>query len=102
MLMRTNGSLTQRGRQLRTLVGVAALAAALLLAPRAFADEPVSAGSLGYDTYTVASGETLWTIADGLTAVEGDVAATVRAIMELNEMDSATVAAGEQIVVPLG
>lgn len=102
MLMRDNGSLTQKGRLLRTFIGVAALATALLLAPRAFADDSApAAGSLGYDTYTVASGETLWQIADSLTPTEGSIAETVQAIMELNDMNSAAIVAGEQIIIPL-
>ena len=102
MLMRHNGSLTQKGRLLRTLVGVGALAIALALTPHAFAsDQDATPGSLGHDTYTVAAGETLWQIADSLTPVEGRVAVTVEAIMELNGMDSAAIAAGEQIIVPL-
>ncbi len=113
MLMQSDGTLTQRGRLLRTAVGLAAAVSVVVFGPQAFADDapgagapssfavPDAASSAGeFDTYTVAQGETLWTIADAVSGPEHNVQDTVRAIMELNAMSSAFVVPGDQILVP--
>ncbi|WP_346427778.1 LysM peptidoglycan-binding domain-containing protein [Bifidobacterium sp. CP2] len=52
-------------------------------------------------SYTVQPGQTLWTYAEMVTPEGGDVSATVDELMELNDLDSASVQAGQRIVVPV-
>ena len=113
MLMQANGSLTQQGRLLRTFVGLAVAVSAVVFGPQAFADDAPGAGLAvdtaassafapagEFDTYTVAQGETLWAIAVAVSGPEHNAQDTVRAIMELNAMSSASVLPGDQILVP--
>jgi nucleoid-associated protein YgaU len=92
--------LTPRGR--RVVSGIAALiaGAALLTGGRAVAESPTPAVSV--DSYTVGSGETLWSIASAFTAPGEDVRDTVDEIAELNGMAGSGLVAGDQILVPVG
>ncbi len=92
-----------RARRARTgrVVAVATLLiGAAVFGPQAIASQDAGAG-VAVDTYTVASGETLWGIAAGLTPVGADVRDTLAQIQQLNEREHADLAAGEQIVVPV-
>ncbi len=106
MLMRRDGSLNQRGRLLRTVAGLAVLAAALVYAPQAAAgagNEPASdppAAQAVFDTHTVVPGETLWDIALREAPAGADPQVAVQAIMDFNGMDSSALRAGEQILLP--
>ena len=61
-------------------------------------DLPTKANS--YVTVTVANGESIWSIARSLNS-DGDVRALVDQIVTVNSLDSADVAAGTKIRVPL-
>jgi len=61
-------------------------------------DLPTKANS--YVTVTVANGESIWSIARSLNS-DGDVRALVDQIVKVNSLDSADVAAGTKIRVPL-
>ena len=61
-------------------------------------DLPTKANS--YVTVTVANGESIWSIARSLNS-DGDVRALVDQIVKANSLDSADVAAGTKIRVPL-
>ncbi len=90
----------RRARTGRVVALAIALVVAAIVGPQAFASS--GAGEAApVDTYTVASGETLWAIAAGLTAEGGDVRDTVAAIQQLNAMSGSSLQAGEQIFVPL-
>lgn len=91
--------LTRRGRLLLTLLLTLVLAGALgsvRLKGHASAttDGPVAS------FVTVSSGQTLWQIA-GAVAPGQDRRATVARIIELNDLRSARIAAGQQLAVPI-
>lgn len=80
------------------LIG-AVLAVLAAVAPGAIAgDEPGVAGA--YDTYTVAQGESLWSIASSLTGPGEQVRETMSQLQSLNAMSGSTLRAGEQIAIP--
>jgi len=91
-------ALTTRGRRALGLLGLVLIAATVLLGGRAVAGAP--AEPIAVDTYTVSSGETLWAIAAAYTAPHEDVRDTVAKLVELNGRASASLRAGEQILVP--
>jgi len=91
-------ALTTRGRRALGLVGLALIVVVVLLGGRAVADSP--AEPIAVDTYTVSDGETLWAIAAAYTAPHEDVRDTVAELVELNGRASASLRAGEQILVP--
>jgi Tfp pilus assembly protein FimV len=92
--------LTRRGRVVLRGFAVLVAGAALLSGGRAVADAPAPAVSV--DTYTVGSGETLWSIAAALTAPGEDVRDAVDRLAELNGMAGTALTAGQQILVPVG
>lgn len=76
------------------------LAGLAAIAPGAIAgDEPGSAAA--FDTYTVAQGETLWSIASALTAPGEQVRETLTELKEINAMSGSSLRAGEQIAIPV-
>ncbi|SEJ47409.1 LysM peptidoglycan-binding domain-containing protein [Demequina mangrovi] len=96
---------TAEARARRTRTGRAGaiallLAAAAIIGPQAFASdgpgEPVAVNS-----YMVAAGETLWDIAASLTPDGDDVRDTIAQIQHLNAMSGTSLAAGEQIYLPV-
>ncbi len=91
--------LTPRGRRLVQSVAVLVAGAALLTGGRAVAESPGPAVSV--DSYTVGSGETLWSIAAEFTAPGADVRDTVDHLADLNGMADGTLTAGQQILVPV-
>lgn len=87
------------GRARRAGLMVVAAVLIALFAPQAFAgDEPGAVAS--FDTYTVAQGESLWSIASALTRPGEDVQDTVAQIQMLNAMNTSTLRAGDQLVIP--
>ena len=90
---------TPAARAKRIVLVLGVLAAALIVGPQAFADGPEA--PVVTDTYTVASGETLWSIAAALTPAGDDVDATVAVIRDLNKLDGSQIVAGSQILIPL-
>ena len=96
--------LTRRGRRLaRTVVVVLALLAALVLSV-ASRQTPVQAGTgravTATTTVVVQPGQTLWTVARGLSA-DADLRETVARIQELNGLTSSTVRPGQNLIVPV-
>ena len=59
------------------------------------AAQPVS-----YTTVTVRSGDSLWRLAAQRTAPDGDVQATVDAIVAANHLKGAALTPGQRLVVP--
>ena len=75
------------------------LAALAIIAPRAIAGD--EAGPVvAHDTYTVAQGESLWSIASALTAPGDQVRETMNELKTLNAMSSGSLQAGQQIAIP--
>lgn len=52
-------------------------------------------------SYTVGPGDTLWGFASAITPQGGDVTQTIEELMELNDLDSSVLTAGQRIVVPV-
>lgn len=98
--MSTEGplTLTARGRRVVVAGAVALSLVAVLVGGRAVAGSPAEA--IPVDTYTVASGESLWAIAAAYTAPREDVRDTVGALVALNGLAGADLRAGQQILVP--
>ncbi|GGH46265.1 LysM peptidoglycan-binding domain-containing protein [Microbacterium album] len=101
---KTRLRLTRRGRRvLAGLVSVpvaTALAFAIISGGTALAsrDDGVPTGS--FETVTVMAGESLWSIAEEMAPTE-DPRDVVDAIIRLNQLPSASVAAGQRIAIPL-
>jgi Tfp pilus assembly protein FimV len=92
-------AVARRARTRRVVLFVLFITMAAVFGPKAFATD-ASAEPVQLDTYTVSSGETLWSIAANLTPQGRDVRDTMAAIQEVNAMDSAQLRAGEQILLP--
>ncbi|GIG54266.1 LysM peptidoglycan-binding domain-containing protein [Demequina activiva] len=87
-----------RARRRGVLVAMV-LAAVAIVAPQAFANDD-SAPPVVFDTYTVSSGETVWSIAAGITPAGVDVRDVVEDIITLNAMGGSALQAGEQLLLP--
>lgn len=104
---RTPLRLTRRGRFV--FVGTPLLlAAAALLMLAGFFNAPAVAAEIGDGveptaavTYTVAPGDTLWSVAATVAPAE-DVREVVAGMVELNSLQSATIHAGQRLFVPTG
>ena len=96
----TSLRLTRRGRAV--VIGTALMLALGIgsIAQHAAADAPV--GSVPVDTWTVASGESLWQIAGAVAAPGQDLRVVVAELIELNGLSWAGLQAGHQILVPRG
>jgi LysM repeat protein len=97
--------LTRRGRRLaRTVVVLLAVITALVLSV-ASRQTPVQAGTgpatSATTTVVVQPGETLWTVARGLSA-DADIRETVARIQELNGLSGASVRPGQSLIGSTG
>ncbi len=90
--------LTARGRLVVVLVALVLLLTGALAATRADAQAPTSAPQV--ERYVVAPGDTLWGIASGVARPGADLREVVREIEMMNGMASATLTAGQQILLP--
>lgn len=92
--------LTRRGRAV--VIGAAVMVAVGLgsVAQHAAADGPPR--SVPVDTWTVASGESLWQIAGAVAAPGQDLRVVVAELIELNGLSGAGLQVGQQILVPRG
>jgi hypothetical protein len=82
----------------RVAVVVTLLVAVAFVAPHAMATDAPS--TVPADTWTVAEGETLWSIAVAVTAPGEDVRETLSVIKGLNALDSSAIRAGQQLLIP--
>jgi len=89
----------RRARLRRVALLAIALVAIAVFGPKAFAND-ASEAPVQLDTYTVGSGETLWSIAANLTPEGRDVRDTMADIREVNAMTGSQLQAGEQILLP--
>lgn len=89
----------QARRRRRTLAVVVVAIAVAIIGPRAMAGDD-AAEAVPFDTYAVARGETLWSIAAALTPAGEDVNETIHEITELNAKTSSALRAGEQLLIP--
>lgn len=95
--------LTVRGRRaLATVVAlpvVVAVSMAIIGGGSALASRDAGAASGTFDSVTVSAGESLWSIAQEV-APTADPRDVVDAIVRLNALDGATVAAGQRLSIP--
>jgi hypothetical protein len=95
--------LTRRGRRVLAAIAAAPVAAGLALAivsgGGALASREDGAPAGTFDTVTVMSGESLWSIAEDV-APAADPRDVVDAIIDLNQLPSSAVAAGERLAIP--
>jgi len=97
MSIRVVKTAKMRARRWTTVVVVAVVA--LVVAPQAFAQgESMPSAS---DTYVVADGETLWSIAEAITPSSRDVRDTIETVKSMNLLDSANIRPGDQLLVPI-
>ena len=89
----------RRARVRRTAGLVVLIAAAAVFGPKAFAADATGTPA-DLDTYTVASGDTLWQIAANLTPQGRDVRETMVEIEDVNALASTQLQAGQQILLP--
>lgn len=82
----------------RVLVVLALLVGVAFVAPYAVASDTPS--NIPVDTWTVADGETLWSIASAVTQPGGEVRATLDAIKGLNALESSAIRPGDQLLIP--
>lgn len=97
--MRIRRDTSVKGRIRRGLWVGAVMAAAVVWGPQAIASGDTEPGAVS--TYTVVSGETMWSIASSITAPGGDVWGTVDKIAHLNGIKPSELREGQQIVVPV-
>ncbi|MFP5348095.1 MAG: LysM peptidoglycan-binding domain-containing protein, partial [Actinomycetes bacterium] len=84
------------------LVGLAVLLAVVLLGGSPLA--PPASGDMqrvALQQVTVLPGQTLWSIADS-TEPTGDIRDRIAEIRALNNLESSSLVAGQQLLVPLG
>lgn len=87
---------TMRMLVLRMLVLATAVLAVFLLLTSAGAGEPDQPTA----THVVKAGETLWAIADSFAPEGSDLRRAVDAIIELNQLDGATIHPGQTLQIP--
>ncbi|WNM23367.1 LysM peptidoglycan-binding domain-containing protein [Demequina capsici] len=92
---------TASARTRRMVLLAVLLVLAMFVAPRAIAGGDAVPVESVLTTYTVATGDTLWSIASSLTPVGEDVTEKLAEIQEINRMATSQLAAGEQILIPL-
>ena len=84
---------------LMPLIAIAGLSLVVTL-PALSATQLHAAKPVTYTTVTVKSGDSLWNIAADRTAQDGDVQATVDAIIAVNHLNGAAIAPGEHLQIP--
>ncbi len=99
MLMRPDGRLTRQGRLARTFMFFALVVTGVIVGSQAFAEGLTAPKPI--DTYTAQSGETLWGIASTLAGPGQSTRDVVDEIIVLNDLDGASIRAGEQILIPV-
>lgn len=95
--------LTVRGRRvlaaIAALPAVIAIALAMVSGGAALASRDAGAPGGSFETITVASGESLWSIAEEV-APQADPRDVVDAIVRLNALEGVTVQAGQSLSIP--
>lgn len=89
--------LTRRGRAVVIMLGLL-LAVAGVMGGRAVADGPQQAVEV--QTYAVQSGDTLWSIAQGVAQPGEDVRDVVLQLQRLNDLSGGSLMAGQVLMLP--
>lgn len=90
--------LTRRGRVVIFLAATAAVATSGFLTSTAVAQQPDPA--IEVTVATVAPGETLWHFARGIAQPGQDLRDVVAEIQDLNDLSSAALQSGQQLLLP--
>ncbi len=91
-------TLTRRGRVVIALLGLV-LATAGVMGGRAVADGPQQATEV--QTYSVQSGDTMWSIAQGVAQPGEDVRDVVIRLQRLNDLGDSSLLAGQVLMLPV-
>ncbi|GAA6122841.1 LysM peptidoglycan-binding domain-containing protein [Bifidobacterium psychraerophilum] len=91
--------LTLRGKVTATLLAVGIAFGVFAMVTPENADS--ATGAVSVTSYTVRPGDTLWAYASSITPAGHDVSETVNELMDLNNLDSAALTAGQRLVVPV-
>ena len=91
--------LTRRGRVVVVVLGLLLALGVSTIAARAVADGPVSAG-VEVTRHVVLEGETMWGLAQKVAAPGQDVRDVVLELVRLNDLPSAGLMAGQEILLP--
>ncbi len=95
--------LTARGRRVITaaaaLPAVVALSVAIISGGSALASKDAGAPAGSFETVTVSSGDSLWSIAEEV-APTADPRDVVDAIARLNGLDGVAISAGQRLAIP--
>lgn len=95
--------LTLRGRRvlavLAALPAIVAISIAMISGGSALASRDAGADPASFETITVSSGESLWSIAQEI-APQADPRDVVDAIVRLNALEGATLQAGQSLAIP--
>jgi LysM repeat protein len=84
---------------LMPLIAIAGLSLVVTL-PALSATQLHAAKPVTYTTVTVKSGDSLWNIAAARTSRDGDVQATIDAIIAVNHLSGAAIAPGQHLSIP--
>lgn len=90
--------LTRRGRAVVTVVALLLAGGALFSAQNAQAEAPPA--PVAVTTHTVSPGDTLWSVARTAAAPGEDLRDVVAELIEINELSGASLAVGQQLLVP--
>ena len=95
---KTTMRLTVRGKVVVTLLAaMLAWGGMSMLAPTSAHSEN---GVTSVSSYIVRPGDTLWSYAASITPAGGDVSNTVDELIDLNNLESGALQAGQRIIVP--
>ena len=83
----------------RTMVISTVVLAVLLLASSVWAESPPGVATIGY---TVAGGDTLWSIATDVTEPGADVRIVISQIRHINDLDNSIIRPGDLLLIPTG
>ena len=86
----------------RIVVVLAVAVAAVLIAPYATANDSAVPSTSTSDVWTVAQGDTLWSIGAAVAEPGESIRDTVNDIKALNALESTALRVGDQLLVPAG
>ncbi|MEE8701827.1 LysM peptidoglycan-binding domain-containing protein [Bifidobacterium crudilactis] len=90
--------LTLRGKVTAAVVALCMAAGVVALASPERADS--ASGAVAVTSYTVQPGDTLWAYASRITPHGEDVSETVNELVDLNNLESTALVAGQRLIVP--
>lgn len=92
--------ISQRSTSARALVIISTTVAVFVLLLATAVHAMSAGGPMPTADYRVHAGDTLWSIASGLTAPQEDVRGTIAIIRDLNDLSTSTIRIGEVLLIP--